>query len=66
MKTFLLVVVMVSLTGCGPATVYLKHPTTGEVKSCQGDVTRDWDIYAAAEACAKAHESAGYSRVGNY
>jgi hypothetical protein len=42
--------VIVGLAGCGPTVVVL----------------RNWNPYAATEACAKGYEAAGWKRTGQY
>lgn len=51
------------LAGCGPTTIVLRDPTTGQMAQCHGDPW-GWNPPGEAADCAKGYQAAGYVRVG--
>jgi ABC-type transport system substrate-binding protein len=54
-----------SIAGCS-SLIVLHNPTTGATAQCEADGNTYFNPAAAAEACAKGYEAAGYKRMGTY
>ena len=66
MKWMVMLAALLALTGCGPMMVVLKDPATGAIAQCQPPTGKYWNPSAAAEACARGYEAAGYRRMSEY
>jgi hypothetical protein len=61
LKVFL-VFVAIGLASCGPMTIVMQNPTTGEIAQCSLKQDR---VFGSAdlENCARSYEKAGWKRI---
>ncbi len=63
-RVVIIIVLALTLSGCGPTVIVMKNPTTGALVECRGGATPGLIAeQVAAKDCANGYQAAGWIRM---